>query len=831
MKKNKDVEIILLGNEENEKILGLDVNGNYYRRHETEDLETFLGRTTFEHMKKTGVNIFPYFASKKYENVYVMKHGMYLIEKNNSETEKINLKLKKKRVATSVAAAAVGIGMIGSVGCAKLDKNKTELTNTVAATEQTYEEKDLKGKSVEELIDMLNEKSGQKDAINKIVDAQDFFNYSAAPSIKVKKDKDAQLFVTEDEVLSTYIYVNILNEGPTKLSEIFGESEAIWINKAAEGEKPVYEKMTKEQVENAFESMTGVLGNYYKWGVEPTGFSNLFENPEERKFYQDFENLVLEFNRTGSKDVEDEIHELFGKTFGTEQIDPLYEKYPGACALMARTAVPALKENGVVCDKGFANIANIYVNYMGDRINDAMLQMFDDSMQKEGKNDYILNKIYKMQDKTLIGANRNIYNSYKVPSIYDFNCYVCAPCNTNCEEKENCEVKTPCEEVKEEKRPYEPSTNYRIPNKPNKPHKPHEKRDGCDYYKIDPDIKIPKYKDEFKEKTETRTEVEKEHIETTDREKVEEKYTEDEIKEAEKQADEECQKEVEEKNEAENKRAEDIQRGNNDAVNYFLEHGSLGIPDPDASEEYKKAYEKANKDLLEVIKQREEYDKTHPETTTEEIVGTIHYDNDGNVISIENSTNSNNSNNNNSNSNSETTNENNNNNQVVDITTNNENNEQTETNNNPGAGNRIEEIETTYYDNDGNVVSGPNSNSNNTNGSNSSNNSNGNNSDNSSNNNSHNSNKSNNNKSSNKSNSSSSSNSESNSNVNSNSNAGSSSNSESNSNSNSSSSSSSSTNSNSSSSNDSAPQKVKSVESDGEKYEVDTNDTENEKTR
>lgn len=632
MKKNKEeVKITLLGNEEKDYIMAIDINGIYYKRKSEEPLEDFLGRTTWEHIKATGVNIFPYFTSKKYENIYSQTYSAYLYEKEKEKSEKTRLKIKKKKLATRVAAAAIGIGMIGTVGCSKINKQdtKTDEEKAKVQTEQSIEQDDLKSKSVKELVELLDEKSGQKAALEKIVDTQNFFNTEVAPSIWVEEDGNAKLFLTEDEVLSTYIYLNILNEGPTKLNKIFGQSDAIWINKAKDDEKPVYEKLTKEQVENEFESMVQVLGNYYKWGIEPTGLTNLFENEEEQEFYTEFEELVLEFNRTGSEEAEDNIHKFFGKTFGEEQIDPLYEKYPGACALIARTAVPALKENGVVCDKGFSNIMNIYRCEIGDSILDTLAQMFDEDMRKdELGNNYILNKLYKKMDRELINANRNIKNSYKVPTVCDSICNLI----NNCDEKVNCNTPVNCNEKEEtvtKEKVYNPSNNNRIKNKERK----HKK---CKYYKIK-EVKIPKYKDTFEEKKETKTVTKKETIITDDREKVKEKFTEDEAKEAEKKAN--CKEQVKEKNEKENKKADDIQRGNNDAVDDFINNnGKTGKPSDNESDEYKNQYNKTNQDLEEVKRQQEEYDKTHPVTTIEE-VKEKHYDNSGNEKSTNNNNN------------------------------------------------------------------------------------------------------------------------------------------------------------------------------------------------
>ena len=309
---------------------------------------------------------------------------------------------------------------------------------------------------------------------------------------------------------------------------------------------------------------------------------------------------------------------------------------------------------------------NIYRCKIGDGISDGLDLMFDEDMRKDviGNNN-ILNILYKRMDKKLINANRNIYNSYKVPTVCDSLCNII----NNCEEKSNCNTPVNCEEKEEpavETPVYKPSENKRIKGK----ERVHKK---CKYYKKGK-IKIPKYKDTFREKTKKKVVIKEEKINTDDRDKVKEHFTEDEIKDAENK--ENCKDKIKEKNEKEDKKAEDIQKGNNDAVDDFIKNnGETGKPSEDESKDYQDQYNKTNQDLDEVKKQQEEYDKTHPVTRTE-VVEEKHYDNDGNEKN-KNSNNSNKSNNSNNSNNSNKSNNSNNSNKSNNSNNSNDSNKET----------------------------------------------------------------------------------------------------------------------------------------------------------
>ena len=566
--KENDVRIVLLGNDAKDKILAIDVDGAYYKREENETLEDFLGRATWEHMNKTGINIFPCFADKTYDNLYSMRHSSYLtgaVSKNpnvvstrKDELAEARKKAKRKTIAKRVAAVAISLGLLGStIGCAKTltNDNKNDESKAKATTEQTVDTKDLENKNVNQLIGMLDEKSGQKEALTKIVETQNYFNNVAAPSVKRPEDGDNQLFLTADETTASYIYANISTLGPTKMGKFFGKSEIMWINKEKTGEEPIYEMADGDLIANEFTDAMIITNYYYIRATEKSGLSNLFESKEEKEFFEDFENLVLEYNRTHSKEAAEKIRERLMEIFLSGDVDNLYEKFPGAATFIAHGIVPILQAEHVIDEDMLNDITDVKETLKCNGLDLMIDKMFEQMNCKyEGLNEDIVALIIKKQNQKLIELGRNVdmrdsVGGHSLSELYGEGGYAIG---------------------------------------------------GGGYQEFNGSSKSWSVVKHWK-KT----------YHSNERDKVVKKFGEKKVKEEEKKARDKAK--IDEKNKKEEQRARDIQNGNNDAIDDFINNGGQqGKPDKDKSQDYKDQYEKTNKDLEEVQKQREEYDRTHP---------------------------------------------------------------------------------------------------------------------------------------------------------------------------------------------------------------------------
>ena len=228
-------------------------------------------------------------------------------------------------------------------------KVEQSIDETTEETEEAQATLNLEGKSVEELIDMLDDEE-QREAFRKIIEAQDYFNQEAAPTVA---QGDKQLFVRFDEVVAAYLYANAGSMSSEKLANYFGKSKIMLLNE----ETGEYEEMNKDLVSAKYLSFCNVLSYYYQLGAtERSGVDGLFENEKEAKFFRDFEDLVLEYNRTHSDAVKAKIEERLLEIYLSGNVDSLSDKYQGASSIIATAMVPDLYLNKVIDKKTYEAI-------------------------------------------------------------------------------------------------------------------------------------------------------------------------------------------------------------------------------------------------------------------------------------------------------------------------------------------------------------------------------------------------------------------------------------------------------------------------------------------
>lgn len=115
-----------------------------------------------------------YFATKDVENLKL--HNNEEVANNVKKGNKFGL---KKQIVTGALIATM---TLGAIGCATQQAKEP----TEQEIEQSQEvEQDLSQLSLEELMPMLH-KGAQYDAFKEMSEAQDYFNNTAAPTIKTK---------------------------------------------------------------------------------------------------------------------------------------------------------------------------------------------------------------------------------------------------------------------------------------------------------------------------------------------------------------------------------------------------------------------------------------------------------------------------------------------------------------------------------------------------------------------------------------------------------------------------------------------------------------------
>ena len=246
------------------------------------------------------------------------------VYENNIKNAKKNLKLKITAGLLTIAIAASAL-----IGCSIREQKAKEQV----ITSEKYQEMDF-----EQLLALLNE-GLQKDSFKLMDEVQDYFNNTSAPSIKVKEDKDAQLFLNAEEVKSLFIYANADTYSKETFYEIFGST------------------FDDSRIIQDFENAGIILNNYYIRATNPSGIDKLFQNEKNQELFASFEQLVLNYNKKPTKANKQKIVNKLDEIYFSGKIDSLKKTCPEAVAFIGTLTVTALEANGVLT-RSFADKIN-----------------------------------------------------------------------------------------------------------------------------------------------------------------------------------------------------------------------------------------------------------------------------------------------------------------------------------------------------------------------------------------------------------------------------------------------------------------------------------------
>ena len=194
--------------------------------------------------------------------------------------------------------------------------------------------------SLEDLINALKE-GHQRETFKTIDDAQKAFNLTAAPTISIAEDNGAQLFLNSEEMVSLFAYANADIYATDTFKEIFGNSGL----------------MDESKITDNYANAGRVLNNYYKLATEPSGLSSIFKDETDKAVFEEFENMVLEYNKSGSN--KEEIKAKLTEIYMSGKIDDIKSKNPGVASFIATHMVPSLYTNHVLEKEQYESIIQI----------------------------------------------------------------------------------------------------------------------------------------------------------------------------------------------------------------------------------------------------------------------------------------------------------------------------------------------------------------------------------------------------------------------------------------------------------------------------------------
>ena len=239
-------------------------------------------------------------------------------EENDKEKEGLFARFKYSKPAKIIAGTLAGITLItGMIGLGKKLKNRN-VPDPVSIEEVA-----------DESVIALRE-----EGLKRIDEAQNYFNNIAAPSIAIPEDNGAQLYLTGDETTAVFVYDNVTKANAENFAKAFG----------------LQEKINEADLSKNYANAGQVLVNYYRYATEASGLSTLYLDEQDRLFFENFENKILEYNKTKSDAAKNAIQAELQEMYMSGKIDSLKDKYPGVASFIGTFMVPALYTNHVISD-------------------------------------------------------------------------------------------------------------------------------------------------------------------------------------------------------------------------------------------------------------------------------------------------------------------------------------------------------------------------------------------------------------------------------------------------------------------------------------------------
>ncbi len=321
--------------------------------------------------------------------------------------EKTHKKASKALIALAIAAGLLLLSATAYAGSDKLQaaagklfgKNKTQTENFEDVDEEASLS-ELEGKSVSELIEMLNDEE-QEEAFERIVNTQDYFNEEAAPTVS---QKDKQLYFTFDETTSAYMYANAKALGSDKLASFFGKSKIMLLNEDTDE----YEEMNKDLVSAKYLSFCNILSYYYQLGATTrSGVDGLFENEKEGEFFREFEDLILAYNKNHSEETKAAIRAKLEEIYMSGNVDSLSDKYQGASSFIGTAIVPYLYLNRIIDKDTYKAIVEINETITCQDIYTQIGKILNCETAENGK-ELIIERIAYLQNLKTKDLDRNL---------------------------------------------------------------------------------------------------------------------------------------------------------------------------------------------------------------------------------------------------------------------------------------------------------------------------------------------------------------------------------------------------------------------------------------
>lgn len=241
-------------------------------------------------------------------------------------------KQHSKKIIKRFLITAGALAMIAVIATEAISVTRKKPKNETKTEEKEFS-------SLEELLNLLS--STQKETFTTINSVQNYFNKVAAPSIKKDIDKNSQLYLNVNELRALYAYAN---------ADTFTED--------ALAERLLYDVDVLEFSKDYAKSGV-VLNTYYRYATEKSGIADLFSDKNNKEMFENFEKLVLAYNKENSKENKEKINNKLLSIYLSGNIDSLKDENKEAASFIATLILPSLYERGIVNKNTYETIIKI----------------------------------------------------------------------------------------------------------------------------------------------------------------------------------------------------------------------------------------------------------------------------------------------------------------------------------------------------------------------------------------------------------------------------------------------------------------------------------------
>ena len=315
---------------------------------------------------------------------------------NNASKTKKPWSLKKKVGALVTAAVILFSTGIGLAACKKQESKSIETLNN--NNELTLEE--IKSMSFEQLLAYLSE-GNQKETFKLLDQVQNYFNNTAAPSIKKVEDQDNQLYLNADEIIALHVMANSDTYTEETLAKIYGP-----LLKAGD-------------ISNNYIQAARIMWSYYSRATQPSGIAKLFEDKENQKLVTTFENLIISYNKADDyktkQKIGQELVSFYQELVDTSKLDNAKKENPEAVSYILTVGLPFSYSNGMIDEEIYQFLIRENETITCDVLYSQVQAAEKVANSKNYINDSILNELPRaLDDKNILVTARDINTSYWV---------------------------------------------------------------------------------------------------------------------------------------------------------------------------------------------------------------------------------------------------------------------------------------------------------------------------------------------------------------------------------------------------------------------------------